>query len=635
MIDYDENLYNEYRMQLAEMSAEQRRLKEEQQQLAEKKKDVRYRYNLWKEKQKKKLLLTRFFEGIADIFKGILNLPTNSSMKDEFENLLTDIDLRIKEIDVELFGIDVEMPKTEEKATERDNAIQEYREMQIPKINTINRIRYDANKNPSEIVKEFNQIDGATALTNRHKILDYLCVKNDLITNFHSIYLDDQLSLDSNEFAKSQLVGLDKKVYSDDVDIKDINAAMSHILNAEVEFDFNTLQFVGKDFAFNVNGVTCDYEYSALFTKYNLSTNQIMYAKAFVPQAVKLIYDVCQRKHPELLNYKTEKDYFPKENDLMQGKNVKFAKWYKGYYQTHKDALKVPKNEKCYLATKICREFESTYNKKDNIKPKEIMNYLFEKRDFLKNNDIENEYIVGVKKEKSHYNFQLGYNEENVLDKNISFNEVVGALSYATGVPVVYSFEKNTFKSALWEVEPDGTFISSVDMPTNEYLNVSSLFKKYGEKTVDLFKEIAEMEKSSLLYEEYMTETRKPTPTYEQMIREEFKTSIEEYFSKKDIVIEHDIKNLSVEENEIKDEIVPNEFEECEDIEEEYISSVAPIIMKTIDEKTYQGDTMSLDNGEIDVNELLDKEEPDFDYEKGFTTPIEDELELDEDDFNI
>lgn len=437
---------------------------------------------------------------ITFVVKNLLNLPPT-----ERETQLNALDEKTTVLSKRMSSINKQVADISEAEsvfnlfdTITKDDIEEYRENVIAREQEINSMRSDAAKHPSCIVQEFSQIKGWDDPINKHKILDFILEKNEFINKFLDEYDKGNIAFeyDGKKYTSTQNDDY-RTLYSTEINIKDIEAALSFALGEDVSFDFKKMRYVTKEVEYDISGdcVSAEHVWSP-----NEKNEMVM--KEYGERLSKMIEAIAKEKHSDIFKYK-DKDGFEFQKIKFDRKtHIAEDDVFKDAYYNYKDALSVMVAHRSYIESKIATEFNAIKGTKKQKQPKEIMDYVFAKANFIKqHNPIKDAGMSFSIEKDGSYNFKNGTKEKNkVLDINVGIKDIESALTYATQVPVHYDWETRTFKSALFEVDGYGQFIASELMPAREYKELHNFFKEYGEKTTDLLIETAKRDAPSLLY---------------------------------------------------------------------------------------------------------------------------------------
>ena len=446
-----------------------------------------------KEADRHKPLLVRLARKLFQRVAEILNIPTKRTIEmDNLHRKSTEAYEKRKSISAEKHELDNSQEAFETLEGVTLKQVEEYNKEVSERNQIINDLVIDKEKNPSRVVEEFNSIFEKDNSSNKFRILDYVLAKKKFIDTFHKKYNNYSTEIKTE---LSNTNAQKKKIYSNEVDIKDIEAALSFVVGQKVEFNWTTGHFKGENFECTVGG--------EMIGKNNLdpktSKETIALMREYGETIAQTIKDIAEKKHPKLLMFMEDKDFKKSYKLYENGKNVDRSSYTKNNHQEQVSALSNATSCKCFLDSNLCTEYYGSKNDKRDNHPEKIMNYLFAKAEYSKNT---NKTVNGISyhKDGERYIFTSGKEDKyQVFDINVNIKDIEAALSYFAEIPVHYDFSSNTFKSSLWEINSKGKFINSKTIPTKEYKKLSKFFKKYGEKTEELFKETAKREQPSLL----------------------------------------------------------------------------------------------------------------------------------------
>lgn len=475
-----------------------------------------------------RFFLFRFVQVITrpvfQFIKGVLGMPPNDReiQLDAIASKGDIISESLKNVESQIKAINKQQLKDRSFDTITDNDLTEYRNNVVLKETEINKIRVESQKNPSMILKEFSQIKGWDEPINKHKVLDFVLEKKDFIDKFRDAYKkgDVAFEYDGKKYTSFQDDDF-RTIYSDEVDIKDIEAALSYALGQDIVFDFNSMRYVGETFECRIDGTITSVSQNGVLPE------QTMVLKEYAERLSETIEKIAKEKHPNLLTGKT-KDAFIISKDKFDTKhNVSNDKSDISYYQGHKDALSILVANKCFVESKIVTEFNSIKVNKKSLQPEKIMDYLFAKNNFLKEHPFikDDGLSFNVTKDNSFAFANSIRGKYKSLDTYVGIKDIESALTYITQTPIHYDFQANTFKSSLFEVDADGNFLHSETMPSKEYKQLSKFFKEYGKTTSDLFREIARRDAPSLLF----SSSQFKTDGYKETLETETETKKERY----------------------------------------------------------------------------------------------------------
>lgn len=511
------------------------KLRKEEQELSEKLKKNEQRQNELTNLGLSKFFLFRIMQialirPFTSLIKAVFNIPPNrrelelQQLGQEYKAL----DERLKTVDNSIKQMNKEQSKHHSFDSISNDDLIEYRENKIAKETAINDIRIDNQNNPSLILKEFSQIKGWDEPIHKHKILDYVLEKKDFIDKFSDAYRNGDIAFeyDGKKYTSFQDDDF-RTIYSDEVDIKDIEAALSYALGQEIVFDFNSMRYIGETFECTLQGEPC-------CNKNDITIQQQMIIKEYAEKLSKAIETIAKDKHPDLLKHHTVEEFKKEQEKFNAKKNISKDKIDNDYYQTRKEALSVLVASKCFYNNKIVPEFTNIKGKNKPNNPYKVMDYLFAKNNFINTYHPTKSSGISFKVEKDGtFSFENGSRAKNkVLDVYISLKDIESALTYALSVPVHYDFQSRTFKSALFEVDEKGNFLHSETIPAKEYKELLKFFKQYGEKAAELFRDVAAKEAPSLLYKPSDVKTE----TFSEAITKETATKKEEYERSKKIM---------------------------------------------------------------------------------------------------
>lgn len=425
--------------------------------IKQQKEEVERKIKSLKEIDKHKPLLVRLFKKIFERIAEMLNIPTRKSR--EMENLqrqITEAYDKLKDIRYKKCELDNGQTAFESLEDLSQEQVNEYTKKVSNRANAISELKLDKKNNPSRIVDEFKTIIQDDNPINKYKILDYVFAKKDFIDDFHEKYINNALS-QNEDLENEEMVMQD--IYSDEVDIKDIESALSFILNEDVSFDWYTAHFIGENFECTVGGELIG-EYD---TNSPMLREAVMVMKEYGEVIAQTIREIAKEKHPDLLNFTESFDFKKSYKNNDKGKNIGKGHSFKQDYKKQKEDLSKMSFCKSYFDSDICKEYYTTLNGAKDKHPEKIMDYLFAK------------------------------------EADISVKDIEAVVSYSVQTPVHFDFSSKTFKSALWEIDAKGSFMHSEELPSKECRKLSRFFKQYGEKSVSLLFDIAKKQQPSLL----------------------------------------------------------------------------------------------------------------------------------------